>query len=330
MDIPQELIDLVEAAAEGLYEFAAVTGVGIGLREENGDFFDELAVRILVADLNDAPIELPDSIGDLPVSIVEFPVAPLFTPDTRRYDDLLGGAQIEQAPFAAGTLGAVALDSTGTLVGLTCHHVSGDPGTTIWQPSAPPVVFGGPQPDLTDSLGDVLACASPATQSLPVPSGSLLLLGRPVDAATFALDAATDPTIGNRTLSPGVTDGFGAVDGTASPTLKTFVRKRGSQTGPTKGQVVGLLLVVDWRFGTPPPGHFYVMNHQYELFFDPTGCPDGVFSRGGDSGALVMEQNSQTALGLLWGGNRQGGIRAVMSDITLVESELGVTVAWTP
>ena len=72
------------------------------------------------------------------------------------------------------------------------------------------------------------------------------------------------------------------------------------------------------------------MNRQYELFFDPTGCPDGVFSRAGDSGLLVMEQNSQTALGLLWGGNRQGGIRAVMSDITLVESEFGVTVAWTP
>src|SRR5215217_3243057 len=104
MDIPEEFIDLVGASAGDLYDFAAVTGVGIGLREENGEFFDELAVRILVADLNDAPTELPDTIGDLPVSIVEFPVEPLFAPDTRRYDELLGGAQIEQAPLASGTL----------------------------------------------------------------------------------------------------------------------------------------------------------------------------------------------------------------------------------
>ena len=113
MEIPQELIDLIEPAAAGLYEFAGVTGVGIGLREENGDFLDELAVRILVADGNDPPAGLPDSVGDLPVSVVEFPVEPLFAPDTRRYDDLLGGAQIEPAPSAAGTLGAVVLDGDG-------------------------------------------------------------------------------------------------------------------------------------------------------------------------------------------------------------------------
>jgi hypothetical protein len=155
----------------------------------------------------------------------------------------------------------------------------------------------------------------------------LLVLGRPVDAATFALDAARDPSTGNRSLSPGVTDGFGEIDATASPELKTFVRKRGPQTGPTTGFVSGLLLIVDWKFGTPPPGHFFVMNRQYEVFFDPGGCPDGIFSRAGDSGSLVLDRDSQTAVGLLWGGVSQGGIRAVMSDITVVEAELGVSVA---
>ena len=87
----------------------------------------------------------------------------------------------------------------------------------------------------------MIAVASPGTQTLPVPAGSLLLLGRPVDAATFGLDVAADPNIGDRSLSPGVTDGFGEVDATASPSLKKFVRKRGSQTGPTTGLVVGLL-----------------------------------------------------------------------------------------
>jgi hypothetical protein len=328
MEIPQELIDQVEAAAGGLYEFSGVTGVGIGLREENGEFLDELAVRVLVADLNDPPQGLPEAVGDLPLCLVEFPVEPLFAPDVQRYDPLLGGAQIEQAPAAAGTLAALALDSSGTLVGLTCHHVAGDPGTTLWQPFAPPTIAGGAPPDPVDSLGAVLAGESPATQTIPVPAGGLLVLGRPLDAAVLALDAAQDPGTGNRGLSPGVTDGFGEVDATASPEVKTFVRKRGSQTGPTSGLVIGVLLIVDWSFGTPPPGHSYVMNRQYEVFFDPTGCPDGIFSRGGDSGSLVLQKDSQTAVGLLWGGVRAGGIRAVMSDITIVESRLGVTLVW--
>src|SRR5215470_89067 len=128
MDIPQELIDSVEAEVGGIYELTGVTGVGIGLREENGEpsDSDELAVWILVADLNDPPQGLPESVADLPVCLVEFPVEPLFAPDIQRYDPLLGGAQIEQAPRAGGTLGAVALDNAGNLVGLSCHHVTGD------------------------------------------------------------------------------------------------------------------------------------------------------------------------------------------------------------
>src|SRR4051794_30576155 len=91
MDIPQDLIDQVEAVATELYGFAGITGVGIGMREEDEQFFDELAVRILVADFNDIPAGLPDTVGDLPVCVVEFPVEPLFGPDDQRYGELIGG-----------------------------------------------------------------------------------------------------------------------------------------------------------------------------------------------------------------------------------------------
>lgn len=326
MDIPQELIDQVEAVAAELHALAGVTGVGIGMREEDEQFFDELAVRILVADLNDLPAGLPETVADLPVCIVEFPVEPLFAPDDKRYDELIGGIRAEQAPNAGGTLGTLVLDADSNVIGLTNHHVAGDVGTTVWQPIAPPAVIGSP-PDPTDSLGNVIACASPATQTIPVPTPDGLALGRPLDAATFSLDAATDPTIGNRTLAAGVT-GYGEVDGTESPTVGIFIRKRGSKSGPTAGQVVGLQLVTDWRVGTPPPGHKYVINHQYELFYDPSQCPDGIISAGGDSGSLVLRQDNQNAVGLLWGGIREGGRRALMSDITVVEAELGITVAW--
>ncbi|MFJ7906667.1 hypothetical protein [Kitasatospora sp. NPDC096204] len=327
MDIPQELIDAVDAVAPGLIAIPGVTGVGLGFREENGEFFDELAARVLVADASEVPAGVPDSIAGLPVCVVEFMVEPLFAPDTTRYDDLPGGAQIQPAPGASGTLGAIVQDGSGTEVGLTCHHVSGDPGTTVWQPIAPPIIAGGPPVDLTDALGQTITVESPATQTIPVPSGPVLLLGRPLDAATVALDEALNQ---GRTISHAIVDGpdFGVVDATKPPSVGTFVKKRGSQSGPTAGTVTGIQSLVPWDVGGPPPGHRFVMSRQYEIFYLPDGCPDGIFARGGDSGSLVLERGSRTAVGLLWAGNRAGGTRALMSDITVVESRLGVTVAW--
>lgn len=325
MDIPSQLIDDVQALAPGLISLPGVTGVGPGLYEANGEFQDELAVRVLVADASDIPAGIPDQISGVPVCVVEFPVEPLFVPDTTRYSDLPGGAQIQQAPAASGTLGAIAQDANGNPVALTCHHVAGDPGTTVWQPVAPPSIVGSP-PDLTDSIGAVINCESPATQTIPVPSGpQVLLLGREIDAATVSVDQALSE---GRTISHTIADGFGVVSSTSSPSVGMFVKKRGSQSGPTSGQVVGFPQIVPWQVGAPPPNHAYVMFRQYEIFYNPAGCPDGIFSRGGDSGSLVLQDGTQTAVGLLWGGNASGGTRAMMCDITSVEGRLGVRVAW--
>ncbi|MGC0327434.1 hypothetical protein RKD23_000424 [Streptomyces sp. SAI-170] len=325
MEIPEELIAALEVPSLELTALQGVNGVGIGMREENEEFFDELAVRVYVDDATAVP-ELPTQIVDLPVCIVEFPIRPLFTPDTNRYDELVGGAQIEQAPQAAGTLGAVVLrNDDNTLAGLTCHHVSGDTGARVYQPTAPPMPIGS-TPDLTDSLGQVIAFDSPATQTIPTPVGGQLWLGRQVDAAIVALDEAAQQ---GRTFSNTITDGFGAVAQTLAPTVKMFVRKRGSQSGPTGGQIVGVAPAVYWESGSPPAGHVYVMAHQFEIFFNPAECPDGIFSRGGDSGSVVLQSGTNNAVGLLWGGVRLGGRRAMMSDITMVEQRLNVTLAWT-
>ena len=324
MEIPEDLVAELETSAFDLVGLSGVTGIGLGLREESEEFFDELAIRILVDDANDLPAGLPDQLAGLPVCVIEFPVEPLFGSDLTRYDSLIGGCQIEQAPKAAGTLGAVVLDSSGDLVGLTCHHVSGDPGTPVYQPTAPFIPVGT-TPDMTDCLGTVLAFDSPIAQTIPVPTGTGLWLGRQVDAATISLsEAATQ----GRSFANEIADGFGAVDSTAAPVVQDFVRKRGSQTGPTGGQIVARTLAMKWRHGQPPPGHGYAMTSQYEIFFSPPDCPDGIFSRGGDSGSVVLKTGTQIAVGLLWGGIRDGGHRAMMSDITLIEQQLGLTIAW--
>jgi hypothetical protein len=330
MEITQKLIDDVGAAAPELVSLRGVASVGPGMREADGEVYDELAIRVLVTDASDLSDGIPDEIAGVPVCIVEFPVEPLFfAPDTTRYPDLAGGAQIQPAPGASGTLGAVVMDAGGNLVGLTCHHVTGDPGATIWQAIAPPIVIGLP-PDLTDAIGDAITVESPATQTIPVPMGLVLALSRPIDAATVGLDEAVNE---GRTISDAILDNFGVVDATKPPNVGMFVKKRGSQSGPTSGLVVGIHPIVDWTVAdtpvpNPPPGHVYTMTQQYEIFYNPLGCPDGIISRGGDSGSLVLEDGTHTAVGLLWGGNRQGGQRAMMCDITVVEQRLGVSVAW--
>lgn len=324
MEIPEELITALEVPALELTALQGVNGVGLGMREENEEFFEELTVRVYVDDATDVP-ELPTQIADLPVCVVEFPIEPLFTPDTSRHDLLVGGAQVEQAPMAAGTLGAVVLrNDDNTLAGLTCHHVSGDTGSRVFQPTAPPI-FIGSTPDLTDSLGQVTALDSPVTQTIPTPAGGTLWLGRQVDAAIIALDEAAQQ---GRTFSNEIADGFGVVAQTLSPAVKMPVRKRGSQTGPTGGLIVGRALAVWWRSGSPPDGHLYAMANQFEIFFNSADCPDGIFARGGDSGSVVLQSGTHNAVGLLWGGVPQGGRRAVMSDITMVEQRLNVTLAW--
>ncbi|MFG3518414.1 hypothetical protein [Streptomyces bobili] len=324
MEIPEELITALEVPALELTALQGVNGVGLGMREENEEFFDELAVRVYVDDATDVP-ELPTQVHGLPVCVVEFSIEPLFTPDTSRHDPLVGGAQIEQAPMAAGTLGAVVLrNDDNTLAGLTCHHVSGDTGSRVFQPTAPPMPIGS-TPDLTDSLGQVIAFDSPVSQAIPTAAGGTLWLGRQVDAAIIALDEAAQQ---GRSFSNEIANGFGAVAQSLVPAVKMFVRKRGSQTGPTGGQIIGIALAVWWKSGDPPDGHLYAMANQYEIFFNPAECPDGIFARGGDSGSVVLQSGTHNAVGLLWAGVSQGGRRAVMSDITLVEQRLNLTLAW--
>ncbi|MFF4833971.1 hypothetical protein [Streptomyces sp. NPDC001315] len=325
MEIPKELITELEVPALELTALQGVNGVGLGMREENEEFFDELAVRVYVDDATDVP-ELPTQLADLPVCVVEFTIEPAFAPDISRRDLIVGGAQIEQAPLAAGTLGAVAMrNDDNTLVGLTCHHVSGDTGLRVFQPIAPPTPIGS-TPDLTDSLGQVIDFDSPVTQTIPTPAGGTLWLGRQIDAAIFALDEADQH---GRTFSNEIADGLGAVTQTLAPAEQMFVRKRGSQTGPTGGQIIGMALAVWWRRRSPPEGHQYAMAKQFEIFFNPGECPDGKFAQPGDSGSVILQSGTHNAVGLLWGADPNGR-RAVMSDITIVEQRLNVTLVWDP
>jgi hypothetical protein len=335
MEIPNELIEAKAAVELGLLSLPGVVGVGLGAREENEEFFDELALRILVEDANQVPAGLPDEIAGVAICIVERQYEPIAFPDLARYPELRGGIKIEKPTQGTGTMGALVQDSTtGDIVGLSCFHVVGPPGDQfphqIWQPKNPPLIAGGSPPPKDDFVGEVLRTDFPNTAPLPF---SPIVVGL-TDSAVFSTDGAAAQ---GRTVSRAIADqGLGqpdliaAVTSTANPTIFQSVRKRGFMTGPTGGQALPTGFIVGKHLSTRwlPGGPNAFLLEQVEIFGG-----GGIFAQPGDSGSLVLDATEPTALGLLWGATRggalaPGGKMGTMSLIHNVESQLGVSVVW--
>lgn len=328
MDIPDALVEAKKAVELDLLGLPGLVGIGLGMREADGEFFDELAVRIFVEDATNVPPGLPDEIGGIGVCIIERQIEPCGFPDTARYDDLMGGVRVSQPLRGAGTLGALVEDvNTGETLGLSCYHVIGDPGQdSVYQPSEPPLVVGVP-PSAADKIGVVVRAEFPQTPPLPLSPVRVSM----IDAAVTSLDAATAATaIPSRTLSrsiadqgPGLPPLVPGVTATSVPvTGQTRVRKRGFVTGPTAGLVLSRNLTVRWK----PGGTNTWLMEQTEIL------GDGIFCDEGDSGSLVLEETSPTAVGLLWGRNQgdlaPAGKIGVICDIGNVESMLGVSAVF--
>lgn len=324
MDIPDDLAQAVQAAQWDLLMLPGVTSVSIGLREENGEALDELAVRIGIRDASQQPGGLPEQLAGVPICVIENPIEPCGFPDDNRYKELLGGIEITNPALGHGTLGALVEDtSTGAILGLTCYHVVGNPGQTfpdhIWQPTNPPL-FGTSIPD-DDKISESWCVdfpQSPLPLSLPQP-----LMASVSDSAAIDLGAATQRS---RTFSRAVAGNLAppnladAVTTTAAPSLGDKVRARGFVSGPRTGIVVGLHQLPLWNVGA----QFAVLLEQIEILAWPPGSS---FAQKGDSGALVLAETDPTAVGLLWGATPDG-MHASASEIGRVENALGVSTVW--
>lgn len=321
MEIPAELVEAKRLVELALLALPGVVAVGLGMREADGELFDELAVRITVENLGQVPDGLPEEIGGVPICLVQDTYDPCGFPELDRYGDLMGGVRISHPSHGNGTLGALVMDvSTGETYGLTCQHVVGDPGTTfpdtVWQPNEPPLVLGAAVP-ADDHLGAVVRSEFPRTPPLPFHP---VRVGR-TDAAVVRVDGAV---AAGRTLSRAIA-GLGvnqppmvaAVTGTATPTVGQRVRKRGKETGPTDGIVLSRFETVWWKPGGP-------MTYLVDQVMIRSAQ---VFAATGDSGALVLDQDSDTAVGLLWGAS-PGGTTAIMSEIAHVETDLAISVVF--
>lgn len=333
MDVPTEVLDALMDVELSLLTLSGVNGVGVGLREVEGEVLDELAIRILVEDASFVPVGLPQDIAGVEVCIIERHYEPVASPDLKRYKELRGGIHVNNPAVSDdGTLGAIVQDTSaiasGQRLGLSCFHVVGDRGSpfpnTVWQPDNPPFPSAASPKD--NNLGPVQKVSFPNT---PVTVGIGPVFVGLVDAAVFSLDEAFGH---NRTVSRSVMGQdeqdpplASAVTGTAQATVTdTEVSKRGAITRVTHGRVVAPYMSTPWLTSLGP--NRYLLG-SIELRVDPVATPSRVFAQRGDSGALVLLRNQPTAVGLLWGA-ADSGAWATMTDIGRVESALEISAVW--
>jgi hypothetical protein len=206
VEIPTEVLDAVTDVELALLTLPGVNGIGVGMRERDGEVFDELAIRVLVDDAARVPEDLPSQIAGVEVCIIERRYEPFVSPDLNRYPDLHGGIHITNPDHSDhGTLGAIVQDTSviasGQLLGLSCFHVVGDRGSlfpfTVWQPDHPPPFPTAPR---RDNIGRVQRASFP---SLPISSITGQIHIGLFDAAVFSLDEAVQQPLpqNRRTVS---------------------------------------------------------------------------------------------------------------------------------
>ena len=310
-----QILATKERIETGLLEQDGITGIDIGYKYTNGKKTDQLAIRIFVAKKQpDLPLsaQVPKEINGIVTDVLEAVFEPQHLKkaanqlisdrsqaDYNKYNPLRGGISvgpcrtINQNVFT-GTLGAIVLDrNTQKPHILSNFHVlcvdkNWEMGDGIAQPS---------QVDNGRCPHDQTAFITKA------------VLNNQVDAAIAEIT--------NRGISSKIV-GIGAVESTANAKLDMAVRKRGRTSGLTHGIIDSLSLTIKVDFGNDIGSLVYKNQIGIRVDHDK----NNTFSRHGDSGALIVNDN-QEAVGLLFAAD-QAGTFGVANPIDVVLDALDV------
>jgi|GEM_PF-547577 len=295
----EELLELLpEVEAELREKTPGLLGVGIGLKEKNGKFTDEIVYRVYVSEkkpkeeLEQSEI-IPDSVRGINTDVTEFEEN---TPhaDTSKYRPIEGGIQIgNDKQKHIGTLGCMAtLTSTGETVMLSNHHVMYADGAGVG------AKIGQPR------YKHCCCCSCDVVGSIL--NGSL---GGLVDCAIASTSVSSCNTILGGTK----------VKGSNQAIVGEQVTKVGRTTGKTTGTVIDINYITSSTTGT---------QFTHQVLIHPTSA-DTKFSDGGDSGSAIFNSDDEV-VALLWGGGGDGTpskpYRTVGNNIDDVLNAMGITI----
>lgn len=260
-----------------------VTGLGIGFKDIKQQSSDELCIKVFVkrklsTKLLDQADLVPSFIHGIKTDVIEIGEvkAQAFT---ERMRPVRPGFSIGHLDISAGTFGAIVRDSfsPGHYHILSNNHVLANSnaasiGDDIIQPG---IADGG------HKRRDVIATLS---RYIPIKYN---------DQQQYNLvDAALAKPISHE-LIIGAIQNIGLPRGITEAELNMSIIKSGRTTGTTRGNVTAIDASIEVDYGHHGSGYF---RHQ----FLANGMSDG-----GDSGSLVLGENTEKAVGLLFAGSQQ-------------------------
>ena len=293
-----------------LLELPNVVGVGIGPKMRGGMRSGETAVVVLVTqklteDELQAESIVPPYLEGVATDIME--VGEIrFLGRTSVLRPACPGVSIGHYNVSAGTFGAVVYDrKTGMPLILSNNHILANVsngrdgrcalGDPIYQPGK---YDGGTSEDVIGNLYRFV----PLSYEEKGKSDHKR-------AAVNRVDAAVAKPVSREVIEPAVMD-IGEITGIAQPAINMKVRKSGRTSGVTSGRirVMRTTLKVDMD------------DNRYAVFEDQVVTD--MTSKPGDSGSLVVTENSE-AVGLLFAGSNRS---AVFNPIQNVMKELDVVL----
>jgi hypothetical protein len=286
-----ELVSQKHAAAEQLLTKSdGVIGVGLGARR------GEPCLRVYVErklPLSSLPREevVPSGIGALRTDVVEIgrlAAGPAIAPRTRqRVRPVRPGCSVGYAQPMAGTVGAIVRDRQGELHLLSCNHVLADEntlaeGAPIFQPAL--LDEGRRDRDQVAQLSRYVRLEPRAVNRV---DGALArALNR------YNVDGSILPHARLMRLPPAQAD------------VGMRVHKSGRSTGHTRGCVIDT--AVDLKI-------FY--RSGIYRFADQILIEGSSFSQPGDSGSLILEEESHRPVGLLFAGSPTHTVANPISEV---------------
>jgi hypothetical protein len=286
-----------------------IVGVGVGSKIKRGQFTETQAVRIYVAvkvDAGSVPKELliPPELEGVPTDVVEIgrllPAGEVFPAPRTRIRPPQPGCSIgvmRELCLLSGTFGAVVQDEERRYL-LTCNHVVADDD---------PAFLGRAvlQPGPSDGPGERIATVS---RFLPIRPATTT----DIDAALAELSIPDNPAV----LAP-IGRLATTIPGRAAERMP--VEKIGRATGYTAGTVF------DIAADFPIPYSFGAITLRDQILIYN---PEHYFAFSGDSGSLIVDRDTKTAVGLLCGCSysSERGFYGVANHLDRVVNALGITL----
>lgn len=328
-----EVDQVKEAYKSVVFSKPNVVGVGTGYKVSKGEKTDILSVVVLVREKHTALDEqdrVPRELDGVRTDVVQVGDLRALQAPTGRFRPAPGGVSIGHFRITAGTFGVTVRDrATGERLILSNNHVlansnDADIGDPILQPG--PADGGSLQSDAIASLerfvpiefavGPGICDIASAYARFGNFMAELLGSAHRVetyqknDEAVNLVDAALARPLSDDLILDEILQ-IGTVEGTTVPSLGMAVRKFGRTTSFTTGELNVLGATVDVNYGSGRVARF------------EDQIVAGAMSQGGDSGSLLVDADSQLAVGLLFAGS---DTTTIFNPIHFVLNALDITI----